>query len=189
MKIRDRIKSLRRVKASELLPHPKNWRAHPQEQQDAMRGVLAEIGYADALLVRKTPDGLQILDGHLRAEITPDEKVPVLVVDLNDEEADKLLATHDPLGAMAEANRDALGKLLAQIETESDAVKTLLEGLAAENEIDLFEGAAEDGADGASEDIIPEKWGVYIECEGEDQQRKLLERLTEEGLDCRGLTT
>ena len=37
MKIRDRIKELRRVKASELLPHPKNWRTHPQEQADAMR--------------------------------------------------------------------------------------------------------------------------------------------------------
>jgi len=50
MKIRDRIKELRRVKASELAPNPKNWRTHPQEQQDALRGVLAEIGYADALI-------------------------------------------------------------------------------------------------------------------------------------------
>ncbi len=36
MKIRDRIKELRRVKASELLPNPKNWRTHPTEQADAM---------------------------------------------------------------------------------------------------------------------------------------------------------
>ena len=46
MQIRDRIKELRRVPASELLPNPKNWRTHPVAQQDALRGVLAEVGYA-----------------------------------------------------------------------------------------------------------------------------------------------
>ncbi|MHC4181694.1 MAG: ParB N-terminal domain-containing protein, partial [Planctomycetota bacterium] len=72
MKIRDRIKSLRRVKASDLLPHPANWRTHPQAQQDAMRGVLDEIGWAGACLVRETPDGLQLIDGHLRGDIAGD---------------------------------------------------------------------------------------------------------------------
>jgi hypothetical protein len=47
MNIRDRIKELRRVKASELRPSPKNWRTHPQAQQDALRGVLAEIGIVE----------------------------------------------------------------------------------------------------------------------------------------------
>ena len=58
MKIRDRIKSLRRVKASELIPNPDNWRKHPQAQQDALRGILAEVGYVDALLVREDAEGL-----------------------------------------------------------------------------------------------------------------------------------
>ena len=57
MRIRDRIKDLRRVPASQLRPHPKNWRRHPQAQHDALRGVLAEIGYAGALLARELPDG------------------------------------------------------------------------------------------------------------------------------------
>ena len=52
MKIRDRIKELRRVPASRLRPHPNNWRTHPPAQQDALRGLLAEIGYADALVAR-----------------------------------------------------------------------------------------------------------------------------------------
>jgi hypothetical protein len=30
--IRDRIRELRRVKTSELIPNPKNWRRHPKEQ-------------------------------------------------------------------------------------------------------------------------------------------------------------
>ena len=70
MEVRDRIKELRRVRAADLLPNPKNWRVHPPAQADALRGLLSEIGYADALLVRETPRGLEIIDGHLRAETT-----------------------------------------------------------------------------------------------------------------------
>ena len=123
MKIRDRIKELRRVRASQLRPHPKNWRTHPAAQQDALRGVLAEIGYADALVARELPDGsLELIDGHLRAETTPDAEVPVLVVDLDDAEAAKLLAVLDPLAGLAETNQDVLAELLEQVETESAAL-------------------------------------------------------------------
>ena len=101
LKIKDRVKELRRVKASELIANPRNWRRHPKDQADAMRGVLAEIGFADALLVRGTPEGLQLIDGHLRADITGDTPVPVLVLDVTEAEADKLLVTLDPLAAMA----------------------------------------------------------------------------------------
>ena len=80
MQIRDRIKDFRRVRASELRPHPRNWREHPAAQREALRGVLAEIGYAGALLARELPDSsLELIDGHLRAETTPDQEVPVLV--------------------------------------------------------------------------------------------------------------
>jgi ParB-like chromosome segregation protein Spo0J len=96
IQIRDRIRELRRVLAKELLPNPRNWRRHPKVQADALRGLLTEIGYADALIARELPDGqLQLIDGHLRAEVTPDTEVPVLVVDVTEEEADKILLTLD----------------------------------------------------------------------------------------------
>jgi hypothetical protein len=44
---------LRRVPASQLIPNIKNWRRHPDNQRKAMRAVLEEIGYADALLARQ----------------------------------------------------------------------------------------------------------------------------------------
>ena len=75
--IRDRILELRRVAARELMPNPKNWRRHPARQAAALRGLLEEIGYAYALLARELPDGrLMLIDGHLRAETTPDQLVP-----------------------------------------------------------------------------------------------------------------
>ena len=43
MQIRDRILDFRRVRADQLRPNPRNWRTHPVAQQEAMRGMLAEI--------------------------------------------------------------------------------------------------------------------------------------------------
>ncbi len=133
MEIRDRIRELRRVKAAELLPNPKNWRRHPKAQADALRGILAEVGYADALLARELPDGKLILvDGHLRAETTPSSMVPVLVLDVTEEEADKILLTLDPLAAMAEADADRVKALLGSVQSDNEAVKAMLERLGRE---------------------------------------------------------
>lgn len=118
MLIRDRIKELRRVNAAELRPNPRNWRTHPPAQRDALRGLLAEVGFADALLARELSDGsLELVDGHLRAETTPDQEVPVLILDISEVEAAKLLATLDPLAAMATADPIRLEALIREIDT------------------------------------------------------------------------
>ena len=126
MKYRDRIKSLRRVKAGDLLPSPANWREHTEKQINAMRGVLSEVGWADAALARETPDGLMLIDGHLRADLDPEEKIPVLVLAVDEDEANKIIATHDPIAAMANTDAEKLGALINGIETQSDAIKDLL---------------------------------------------------------------
>src|SRR4051795_1571083 len=112
MTIRDRIKDFRRVPASSLRPAPDNWRTHPPAQRDELKGLLAEIGYAGASLCRELPDGsLELIDGHLRAEEMGGQDVPVLVTDLDEAEAKKLLATFDPLGGMAAADPASLDAL------------------------------------------------------------------------------
>jgi len=127
--IRDRIVGFKRLKASDLKPHPLNWRTHPQNQRDAMAGILSEVGYVDALMVRPFEGGYQILDGHLRAESTPDTDVPVLVVDLNDAEAAKVLATFDPLAALARADSGKLDALLRDVTTTNEALAQMLTDL------------------------------------------------------------
>jgi DNA modification methylase len=143
--IRDRIKSFRRVKASLLRPSPKNWRTHPKAQRDALRGILTEIGYADVLLTRELPDSsFELIDGHLRAEMTPDMEVPVLVLDVTEEEAGKLLASLDPLAAMAQADKEKLAALLRQVETGSDPLRQMLQDLASSNGLEgLLPGLAD----------------------------------------------
>ena len=129
MQIRDRIKELRRVKANDLIPNPKNWRTHPVGQQDALKGLLAEVGYADALIARETDEGLMLVDGHLRAETTPDSVVPVLVLDINESEADLMLATLDPLAAMAGKDDNVLSNLLSTVSTDNESVQGLLDAV------------------------------------------------------------
>jgi DNA modification methylase len=131
--IQDRIKELRRVTARDLLPNPKNWRRHPKAQVEALRGLLTEIGYADALLARELPDGrLMLIDGHLRAETTPQSVVPVLVLDVTEAEAEKILLTLDPLAAMAESDAERIETLLQTVRTDSEAVESLLRRTAGE---------------------------------------------------------
>ena len=161
--IRDRIKELRRVKASDLFPSERNWRTHPKEQVEALEGILSELGYADALLARELPDGsLVLIDGHCRRELTPDQMVPVLVTDLDEDEANKLMTVLDPLAAMAETNTEALGKLLHDVRTDSAGVQAMLDGLAGEHGIELFEPAAEEAPEAQVDraDELQKEWGT-----------------------------
>jgi hypothetical protein len=186
MQIRDRIKELRRVKAADLTPNPRNWRKHPQRQQDALRGVLAEVGYADALLVRELDDGaLELIDGHLRAETTPDQLVPVLVLDVTAEEAAKILATHDPLAALAEADTEKLDALLRDLHFDNDAVADML--------LDVSDSArsahAEENSSSAARDAeLIESYQVVVQCDCEQTQQDVYQRMTAEGYQCRILT-
>jgi hypothetical protein len=188
MIIRDRIRELRRVRAALLRPNPRNWRTHPDRQRDALRGVLAEIGYADALLARELPDGsLELLDGHLRAETTPDMEVPVLVVDLDDPEAAKLLALLDPLASLAETDEAMLASLLDEVETENDAVRSMLDEMVAPSQSSA-ESECLDEPPMPPEVEVPEAFQVVVECRDEANQREVYERLAAEGYPCRLLT-
>ena len=177
---RDRILEFTRVPARELSPNPRNWRTHNDKQQAALAGVLAEIGFAGALLARRLDDGrLELIDGHLRAATSAKQLVPVLVLDVSEEEADKLLATFDTLSSMAGADGEKLNALLDRIDPSQPAVKQVL--------VELRETASRTGNDhNAPDEVdIPSAWQVLIECGSEQEQQQLYDRLIDEGLDCR----
>jgi len=203
---RDRIRELRRVPAHTLRPNPRNWRTHPPAQQAALKGILAEVGFADALLVRELKDGsLEIVDGHLRAETTPDDIVPVLVLDVSADEAAKILATHDAITGQAIPDFAQLRPLLAECDFSSPAVNAMFAEL---NKLapPKFEDVARRDAETQREPTpssslrlsvsarkdnrrrkitIPESYQVVVTCDDEAQQREVYERLTAEGRTCR----
>lgn len=152
MNIRDRIKELRRVPANELRPNPKNWRTHPEKQLNAIRGVLAEVGFAGAELARELEDGtLELIDGHARAEVAGTAEVPVLVLDVNEAEANKILATFDPIGAMADSDAAKLDAVLRDVETANEDLSQMIADLADSAGLYLDDVASE-----IEEDEVPE---------------------------------
>jgi len=166
---RDRIKELRRVPASELLENERNFRKHPKAQRSALRGLLKEIGVADACIARELPDGrLRLIDGHLRRDELKGATVPVLVLDVTEDEADKLLASIDPLAAMAETDDRKLQDLLAGLQSQEQDVQkffaSLSNGNGDEPEEDEPDAAARStGIYAFREDAIfpsSSRWGI-----------------------------
>lgn len=182
MKIRDRIKELRRVPACDLIPNPRNWRTHGKAQAEALQGLLAEVGFAGAVLARETPEGLMLIDGHLRSETAGAGIIPVLVLDVTESEADKILATYDPIGAMADSDAAKLDSLLRDVQTGNQALATMLAELA--EAAGVIPGADTDEPEQVDN---PEQFEILITLQKEEQQAELLERLTAEGYKCRSL--
>lgn len=183
MHIRNRILALKNIPARELRPNPRNWRLHPPAQQDALRGLLAEIGFAGALVARQLADGgLELIDGHLRAETTPDMAVPVLVLDVDEAEAALLLATFDPLTLLATADDARLAALLDEVHSPHPAIQALLDSA-------RTEPATNDPPPlSSAPPPLNETFQLLVDLPTEAAQRDLYERLTGEGLRCRVLT-
>jgi len=50
----NRIKRSGTIKVDEVLFNPDNWRVHPYYQQEALRGVLEQIGWVQQVVVNET---------------------------------------------------------------------------------------------------------------------------------------
>ena len=133
-------------------------------------------------MARETDDGqLELIDGHLRAETTPDMEVPVLVLDVTVDEAAKLLALLDPLCGLAQTNGDRLKELLSRVETQSSAMRAVLDNLAqsaAERVLPVLDETF-------AAPLLQSSYQVVVDCRDEDEQRGTYERLTGEGFHCR----
>ena len=171
MQIRNRIKELRHVPACDLRPNPKNWRTHPKAQQDALRGILAEVGMADACLARELDDGtLMLIDGHLRAETIGEEVVPVLILDVDEAEADKILLLFDPLSGMAGTDEQRLDELLRSVHTGSEPLAAMLDDLAAD--AGLYQSDDEHDVEDLGNDKDGHKVFACPRCGGEAEEIK-----------------
>src|SRR5262249_41954799 len=78
----------------------------------------------------------RLIDGHARKKVSPGKKVPVLIGSWSEEEEQKILATLDPIAAMATADHESLAALLRNVQTGSQAITDLLNQLAQDNNID-----------------------------------------------------
>jgi len=179
------------VKAGSLAANPRNWRRHPPEQMAALRSVLAELGWAGALLYNRRTKHL--IDGHARLELVdPDQAVPVLVGSWSPAQEAKILLTLDPIAGMASAAGEQLGSLLEEVKLDAPEMAALgaeLQQLlmAAEPAKPTDETEPAKPTDETEPAASREDYRVVVECTSRTQQQKLLRRLEKEGYECRGL--
>ena len=129
MPVQNRKKEFRTVRANELKPHPLNWRKHPERQRSALANVLEEVGDIAVLKVVESDGELLLIDGHLRASIREADDVEVVVVDLDENEQKLVLATFDPLGALAQKDDQTYKDLSALVETENEVLQELMKSV------------------------------------------------------------
>lgn len=150
------------IDPDQLDEHPENWKTHPDTQVEGLSSVISQIGWAGALLFNERTG--RLLDGHARKKLDPklyvDGKAPVLVGSWTEADERLILATLDPLAAMAQTNEEDFQALLGKLEAEQEDLQGLLERLRAE----LDEEATDEDADHAppidkAEEFL-EKWKV-----------------------------
>lgn len=166
---------------ADLVGNPRNWRTHPKAQRDALTGVLDEVGWVQDVIVNKRSGYL--VDGHARVAVAAqrgETSVPVVYVDLSEAEERLMLATLDPLSAMAESEHTALEDLLALVTTEDAAINAMLDSLGGAQDLMPPDGDT-DTQLGAFE------FRVVVDCSSEQNQMELITRLEDEGLVCHAL--
>ena len=130
-KIKNRIVGSGEEQLDQIMFNPRNWRIHPLSQQDALKGVLEEVGWVQQVIVNKRTGNL--IDGHLRCQLAAREgakTIPVVYVDVSEDEEALVLATLDPIGAMAATDRQKMSELMEMIKTEDERVQKMVSDLA-----------------------------------------------------------
>ena len=110
----------------QLLANPNNWRIHPKEQQDALESLLDDVGWVQNIIVNQRTG--HVVDGHMRAAVAisrNETEVPVVYVDLTDDEERKVLASLDPIGAMAVTDSDAILNLIEDLDLSDQLMNTI----------------------------------------------------------------
>lgn len=131
-KWRNRIVGHAEIDPATIVEHPDNWRLHPRLQQQALAGVLDDVGWVQCVVINRRTG--HVVDGHLRRLLAlqrGETTVPVIYVDLDEAEEATILATLDPIGGLARTDADALQRTLASVAHGNGAVERLLERVAA----------------------------------------------------------
>jgi hypothetical protein len=140
MDFKNRVVSTTEEPTDSILFNPANWRIHPARQQDAVKEALLKVGWVTPVIVNLRTSELwpagdrnvkTLVDGHMRVTLAARQNeptVPVTYVDLTPEEEDYVLATLDPLGALAATDKDKMLELVAKQNEQTGAILAAMRG-------------------------------------------------------------
>lgn len=121
---------------AQLLAHPMNFRTHPKAQQEAVLGLMSDVGWVKHIVVNRRTGN--VIDGHLRVSLALRDNidsVPVTYVDLSEREELLVLAALDKTSELAGVDESLLDNLLRSVTTNDPALMALLESMAIDAEI------------------------------------------------------
>jgi len=110
-----------------LTANPLNFRRHPKEQLNALKGSMKELGWIKTVIVNKRSG--YVLDGHARVEEAIRQglpSIPVTYVDLDENEEKLALAVLDPITELAYRDDETLKLLLEQANASDQDLKDFL---------------------------------------------------------------
>lgn len=194
------MSDIKQAKLSDLQPDRRNANKGTERGLKALDHSLRQYGAGRSILVDKHG---RIIAGNKTTEraadlgledviIVPTDGTKLVAVqrtdlDLETDKAARELALADNRVSELDLAWD-VDQLLADVQDGVD-----LGAFFRPDELDALIAAAGKGAEGvgmgAGVDSVPEQRMVLIECDGEWQQKELLERLNEEGYKCRALTS
>ena len=151
------------IEAGSLADNPQNWRRHTQEQLQSIRELLddPEVGWAGVCLFNERT-GL-LIDGHARKSVVdPKTPIPVLVGNWSEGAERKILATLDPVGAMALGDAAAYQVLVESVQANGLWVRDLLQTTL--RDLDAQAAAVED-PDATAADGTPSQVLAQMECQ------------------------
>jgi hypothetical protein len=147
------------IEAGSLADNPLNWRRHPESQVKSLQDVIKdpEIGWAGACLYNERTG--RLIDGHARkSAVAPTTPVPVLVGNWSEDAERKILATLDPLAAMAVGDEQAYAQLAESFTTDSLWIRELVRSTERDARASSHaDDEGDDGLDGDAKDqVFPE---------------------------------
>lgn len=172
-------------KVSDLIPYENNPRIISEESVNAVAASFEAFGILQPLVIDRNN---VVIAGHTRllaAKQLGLETVPCKIADeLSDDEADAYRIADNSTGELSSwdyAKRDVeLQKL--------DAFDMVSFGIQVQNAEQ--EQHQEEQTDGCADNFnYKEQYGVIVICKGEKEQEKVYNRLTDEGFDCKVVST
>jgi len=168
-------------KPSDLKPHPKNPRIHPDSAIEKLMKSIGEFGFVNPILISKDN---YILAGHSRFKAAKKlglKKVPVIRLDLSGEKAMAYMMADNKLAELSEWDFPLLEDVFNDLKLAD--IDLQLTGFDLTKIEDVF------GNGKKQPDIItiPEKYEILITDIDESTQVKLLTRFQKEGLKCKAL--
>jgi len=124
---KNRIVAYSEEAPDQLLAHYANTNSHTNEQRQALKALLEEVGIVQNIIVNDRTQ--RLIDGHLRVEqaITEEQKtLPVTHIDVSEEEETKIILFLDPIARLAYPNKENIELLLETIELDNEPLENLL---------------------------------------------------------------